>query len=94
MNSPAATEPAGATLLRPKAITRADPITPWASPRPSSLLALKPSPPLPLGGLTQEPAGQVAQEARNLRSKPVIRMILTSEGLGEISRNSQPACSA
>jgi hypothetical protein len=35
MTSPATTEPAGATLLAPNAITRADPTTPRASP-PSS----------------------------------------------------------
>ena len=29
-----------------------------------------------------------------MRSKPVIRMILTSDGLAEASRNSQPADSA
>ena len=33
-------------------------------------------------------------EARNLRSRRVIRMILTSDGLGEASRNEQPFCSA
>lgn len=31
--------------------------------------------------------------ARSLRSRPVIRMILTSDGPGEVSRNGQPACS-
>jgi hypothetical protein len=35
-----------------------------------------------------------AGEARNLRSRPVIRMILTSDGLSEASRNGQPFCSA
>ena len=38
MTSPPTTAPAGATLLAPNAITRADPTTPWASPRASSLL--------------------------------------------------------
>ncbi len=31
---------------------------------------------------------------RNRLYSPVIRMILTSDGLGEASRNEQPACSA
>ena len=31
---------------------------------------------------------------RNRRSRPVIRMILTSDWLGEASRNGQPFCSA
>src|SRR5690242_1391796 len=38
MTSPATTEPAGATLLAPNAITRADPTTPRASP--ASLLSV------------------------------------------------------
>jgi len=38
--------------------------------------------------------GTLVPEARNLRSRPVIRMILTSGGLGEASRNGQPFCSA
>ena len=46
MTSPATTEPAGATLLAPNAITRADPTTPRASP--ASLLSLPMSRP-PLG---------------------------------------------
>ena len=33
ITSPPTTEPAGATLLTPKAITRAGPITPWANSR-------------------------------------------------------------
>jgi len=44
--------------------------------------------------LAQEPARQAVSEARNLRSKPVIRMILTTDNLGAASRNSQPARSA
>src|SRR5580704_2548691 len=35
MTSPPTTAPAGATLLAPNAITRADPTAPWASPRAS-----------------------------------------------------------
>ena len=35
MTSPPTTAPAGATLLAPNAITRADPTTPWDSPRAS-----------------------------------------------------------
>jgi hypothetical protein len=34
------------------------------------------------------------REARNLRSRPVIRMILTSDGLGEATPNGQPFCFA
>src|SRR5208282_6719354 len=37
MTSPPATAPAGATLLRPNAVTRADPMAPWASSRVSGL---------------------------------------------------------
>src|SRR4029077_20825810 len=46
MTSPATTEPAGATLLAPNAITRADPTTPRASPpssRPSVLTSRPPA---------------------------------------------------
>ena len=45
MTSAVMTEPAGATMLAPNAITRADPTIPWASPPASSLLALMPQPP-------------------------------------------------
>jgi len=42
ISRPPTTEPAGATLLTPNAITRAGPTTPWASPGPSSLPASTP----------------------------------------------------
>ena len=51
-------------------------------------------------GVLVSPAGQSAGpsaysgEARNLRSRRVIRMILTSDGVGEASRNEQPCRSA
>src|ERR1039457_7223619 len=44
VTSPPTTAPAGATLLAPNAITRAEPTTPWASPRGSGLLAPMPWP--------------------------------------------------
>jgi hypothetical protein len=43
-------------------------------------------------GRTQPSAD--ASETRNLWSRPVIRMILTSDALGDASRNGQPFCSA
>jgi len=41
-----------------------------------------------------ESGGLLAGGTRNLRSRPVIRMILTTDGLGETSRNGRPARSA
>src|SRR5271157_4391963 len=53
MTSPPTAAPAGATLLAPNAITRADPTTPRASPRDSTPLASKRGPSLPRGAPTR-----------------------------------------
>src|SRR5271165_2756455 len=53
MTSPPTAAPAGATLLAPNAITRADPTTPRASPQDSSPLASMRAPSLPRGAPTR-----------------------------------------
>jgi hypothetical protein len=43
---------------------------------------------------SQESGAPSAEDGRDLRSRPVMRLILTSDGLGEASRNGQAVRSA
>src|SRR5689334_1242500 len=86
MTSPATTEPAGATLLAPNAITRADPTTPRASPPPSQLSVLMSRPPLDVHtghgtmGTAAEPRGSCRARVSMCRVSSFLRFRVTTGG--------------
>src|SRR5690242_16359304 len=83
MTSPATTEPAGATLLAPNAITRPDPTTPRASPPPSRLSVLMSRPPLDVHtgygtrGTAAEPRGSRRARVSMCRVSSFLRFRVT-----------------
>src|SRR5690348_8033672 len=86
MTSPATTEPAGATLLAPNAITRADPTAPRASPPPSRLSVLMSRPPLDVHtghgtmGTAAEPRGSCRARVIMCRVSSFLKFRVTPGG--------------